>query len=115
MNVARLRARLEKPRLFLWRVGLGIFALTWLLRLEGMRVVRDAGPEILGRWEEQLLLGGVPALGVLVLAPVVVVVAAFSMAVPSVQRRVGRIAWAVAAAIVGGSLALDLSTGRKAH
>ena len=107
--------RLAALRTFGWRVGVGALVTSALLRAEGMRVVRDAGVEVAGPWESLLLSKGVPALALVVAFPAIVVVALYGACVPSVQRRSGRWAWAVAAALVAGTLAIDLTTGRKAH
>ena len=107
--------RLAPLRLFLRRCGLTLLLATWLLRLEGLRVVREAAAELVGGWESNLLLAGVPALGLLVALPLVLVVVGYATLVPIVARRRGRLAWGAAAAIVAGALAVDLTTGRKAH
>ena len=83
--------RLAPLRLLLRRFGLGCLLAAWLLRIEAMRVVRDASVEIVGGWETDMIVAGVPALGLLVALPLLLTVVAYATLIPMVQRRRGRV------------------------
>ncbi len=113
--LAFLLPDVQWARRLAWRAGISVLLAHLLLQLEGLRTVRVAGTELVGPWETVLVARGAPALALAMIAPAFLVVGFFAALVPIVTRRPGRLAWAGAAAIVAGTLAVDLSTGRKAH
>lgn len=92
-------------------LGLAILALD----AEGTRVLHVAAHEIAGEWDAYTVSRGAPAIAIVVAALLVFVVVAFSAFMPLMTTRRGRIAWAVAAAMIAVPFGLELTTGRRAH
>jgi len=86
-----------------------------LLLLEGARVSSAAGAEIFGDWEAYVVLRLAPAIAHVLLAGLILVVVAYAAMLPLLDSRRGRVAWAVAAAMIALPVALELSVGRKAR
>ncbi|MBI2395239.1 MAG: sulfatase-like hydrolase/transferase [Deltaproteobacteria bacterium] len=98
-----------------WRLLIAFAIAAFALNFEGDRVLAAAGAEIAGEWDGYAVARGAPAIASLAFFVPLLVIVAFSAFVTLLDARRGRVAWAVAMALIAVPFALELSTGRKAQ